>query len=485
MGRKGRFYQWTWLKHDLPAGLTVFIIALPLCLGIAIASDAPLYAGLISGIVGGLLVTWISGSALSVSGPAAGLTTIVSAAILSLGSYPVFLVCVVIAGVFQCFIGLFKLGNMALFFPTPVINGMLASIGLVLIYKQLPYLIDVEGEVHLLPAMIAIGSLFILYVTKKGRRWKWIPPYLLVVISGILVHRITLLLFPEHALLPSQLVHIPNGILQEIQHPDFSMIFTELSIWSYGLMLGIVGSIETLLCIEAVDKMDKKRRKTPLNREMMAQGIGNITSGMLGGLPITAVVVRGVANLEAGARTKLSSATHGACLLISIMYLTPLLQQIPLACLSALLLATGYQLSRPELYIQTVKKGWRAWIPFITTIIIALSFDLLAGVIAGLLTTLACIDPRTYGAQILKTEIKPGKITLELRGNMTFIHTYQLEKKLWSSPTPTEVHIIGTHADNIDDDLLLVIYRFERLASKKQIKVTLTDIPPLAVYQDH
>jgi MFS superfamily sulfate permease-like transporter len=485
MGRRSRFYQWTWLKHDLPAGLTVFIIALPLCLGIAIASDAPLYAGLISGVVGGLLVTWISGSALSVSGPAAGLTTIVSAAIISLGSYPVFLVCVVIAGVFQCLIGLFKLGNMALFFPTPVINGMLASIGLVLMYKQLPYVIGTEGEAHLLPAIIATGSLLILYVMKKGRQWKWIPPYLLVVISGIFIHRMTVHFFPGHALLPSQLVHIPKGILQNIQYPDFSLLFTELSLWKYGLMLGIVGSIESLLCIEAVDKMDKRRRKTPVNREMMAQGLGNITSGIFGGLPITAVVVRGVANLEAGARTKLSSATHGVLLLISILCLTTLLQQIPYACLSALLIATGYQLSRPELFSQTWKKGWRAWIPFITTIIIALTFDLLAGVVAGLITTLACIDPKSYRATMVKTETEPGKMTLELKGNMTFVHSYQMEKKLWSSPLPMEVQIIGTHADNIDDDMLLIIYRFERLAAKNQIKVTLTDIPPLATMTQH
>src|SRR6478735_8890826 len=399
MRRTIKYYRIIWFKHDLPAGLSVFLVALPLCLGIALASGAPLYAGLLSGIIGGLLVSLISGSQLAVSGPAAGLTTLVAASIISLGDFKIFLLAVIVAGVFQLLLGLLKLGAIANYFPSSVIKGMLAAIGIILISKQIPLALgydrpnfwttgflelftlkNVTGNVaefnqHIAPGaiVIAIISLLAMIIMQQpfAKKFSFIPAPLVAVIAGVLVN---LLFSYTHsmALKPSQLVHIPSDIFSNISFPDLTKITSSAAIWKNGILTGMLATLETLLCIEAIDKLDRHNRITPVNRELVAQGIGNITCGMLGAIPLTAVVVRGAANVDAGARTKMSAITHGIFLLLAVLLFPFALNKIPYASLAAILMVTGYNLTKPKLFRNMYGLGWKQLLPFVFTIIIIL-----------------------------------------------------------------------------------------------------------------
>lgn len=400
------------LRYNLPASLVVFLVALPLCLGIALASGAPLFSGIISGIIGGIIVGSLSGSALGVSGPAAGLSVVVLSYIAILnGSWEAFLLAVVITGVIQLIAGFLRLGQIANYFPTPVIKGMLTGIGLIIILKQIPHAIGYNSEFkdnfdfdtldspntfsalshmlnHITPnaIIIAVASMSVMlmwdeFLSKKNKFFKAIPGPLVAVISGIILG-----IFLE--LNPNQIVQIPvatgfGDFFNMFTTPDFSQIFNP-KIYAIAFAMAIIASLETLLCCDATDKLDPRKRNTPANRELKAQGIGNIIAGLLGGLPITQVVVRSSANIEFGARNKTSAILHGVFLLISAIAIPTLLNMIPLATLACILLVVGYKLAKPEIFQKMYKSGNENFLPFLATVIGMLAFDLLKGVGLGM-----------------------------------------------------------------------------------------------------
>lgn len=491
-----------WLRHDLAAGLSVFLIALPLCLGIALASGAPLYAGLISGMIGGIVVAAISASPLAVSGPAAGLTTLVAASIITLGNFQVFLLAVIIAGVFQILLGLLKLGTIANYFPSAVIKGMLAAIGILLIAKQIPLAIGYDrpdfwtsGLPHFFSSqrsmtsdhvskaslLITLTSLLLLVLMRLDlvKKYVRIPASLLVVCAGI---GFTLLLANTSgalALKATQLVKIPNEIFSGISFPDLSLLSGNMQIWKDGVIIGLLATLETLLCIEATDKLDRHNRITPVNRELIAQGIGNMACGMLGAIPLTAVVVRGAANVDAGARTKMSAITHGILLLLSVLLIPFVLNLIPYASLSAILLVTGYNLTRPKLYKNMFTLGWKQFLPFILTIIIILSTDLLIGVSIGLLLSVYFIIQNNFRAEykITKTVINGIETELiKLNTNVTFLNKVKIKETLDKIPRYTVLTIDGSNCNFIDYDILEIISEFETKAKDRHIELHLIGI---------
>jgi MFS superfamily sulfate permease-like transporter len=399
------------LRHDLPSSLVVFLVALPLCLGIALASGAPLFAGLIAGIVGGIITGSLSGSQLSVSGPAAGLTAIVFAAIASLGSYQIFILAVALAGVMQLVLGLVKAGTIGNYFPSSVIEGMLAGIGVLLILKQLPHAVGVDkdffgdegffqkngentfsaiasavGEFSLVAVVISVLSILILVFWPKIKKLNTIPAPFLVVALGIglaMAFKGT-----NYELQKDHMVNIPvfkgwEGFIGLFTTPDFSAIGRS-DVWLVAATIAVVASLETLLGIEAIDKLDPIKRVTPTNRELVAQGLGNMVSGMIGGLPMTSVIVRSSANTNAGARTKMSTIFHGTWLLLSLLFIPNLINMIPLACLAAILLVTGYKLTRISLFKHMYHKGWDQFVPFVVTVLAVVLTDLLRGVGIGM-----------------------------------------------------------------------------------------------------
>ncbi|HTS43024.1 MAG TPA: SulP family inorganic anion transporter [Puia sp.] len=507
MRRKIRYYRLVWLKYDLPAGLSVFLVALPLCLGIALASGAPLYSGLLSGIIGGILVALISGSQLAVSGPAAGLTTLVSASIISLGNYNIFLLAVIIAGLFQIFLGLLKLGSIASYFPSSVIKGMLAAIGIILIAKQIPIALgydqpdfwtsgflklfsskDVSGSfqhfshhISLGPILISVISLVLLIILQLpfAKNIKLLPAPLLIVVIGIGAN----ILFKETpsplALKQSQSVNIPSNVFSNISFPDLSKIFSNAEIWKDGITIGLLATLETLLCIEAIDKLDRHNRITPVNRELIAQGIGNMTCGFLGAIPMTAVVVRGAANVDAGARTKLSAFTHGLFLLLSIILITFVLNLIPYASLSAILLITGFNLTKPKLYRNVWSLGWKQFLPFIITIIVILATDLLIGVSIGLLISIYFIVRNNFKAEykIINSKINGNdNYLIRLNSNVTFLNKVNLQKSLDQIPENSSLTVDGSDCNFIDYDILEIISEFANKAVDRNIELTLKGI---------
>lgn len=516
MKRTIKYYRIIWLKHDLPAGLSVFFVALPLCLGIALASDAPLYAGLLSGIIGGLVVSLISGSQLAVSGPAAGLTTLVAASIVSLGDYKIFLLSVIVAGLFQLILGLLKLGVIANYFPSSVIKGMLAAIGIILISKQIPLAIgydqpdfwtngflklfnlndtrssfsDLNRHISRGALLITLISLFVLFIHKKlfANKLKLIPAPLLAVILGVFANFIFSHLSSDYMLKQTQLVNIPDNIFASITLPDFTKIFSTTEIWKDGIIIGLLATLETLLCIEAIDKLDKHNQITPNNRELIAQGIGNMACGLLGAIPITAVVVRGAANIDAGARTKLAAFTHGIFLLIAVLFVPFLLNKIPYATLSAILIITGYNLAQPKLFINMWSLGWKQFLPFLLTIIVILLTDLLIGVTIGLLLSIYFIVRNNF-----KEEYNISKRTLngieseyiKLNSNVTFLNKVSLRKILDRVPEYSNLTIDGSECNFIDYDILEIISEFENKARDRHIELHLIGIEKVNVTAIH
>lgn len=497
------------LKQDIPAGLVVFLVALPLCLGIALASGAPLFSGLVAGLIGGLLVSWLSGSQLSVSGPAAGLTVVVLHAIEQLGSFQAFLLSLVFAGIFQVILGYLKAGIISAFFPSAVIKGMLAAIGLILIIKQLPHAVGYhegfEGDEsymdetalasfdtllhlfsHVSPgvAIVTVVSLAILIVwetawLKKIPYLKNIPAALLAVSSGIGYNLLAAQFFPAWVIGGEHLVIFPvttspAQFFQLFSFPDVHFL-TNPAIYSIAFTLAIVASLETLLSLEAVDKLDPLKRTAPTNRELKAQGVGNIISGLLGGVPITAVIVRSAANINAGGQTRLSCFVHGVFLLLSVVFFANTLNLIPLACLAAILLQTGYKLAKPKLFIGFYRQGWNQFIPFVATILAILISDLLKGIMIGMAIGLYFVIRANYHASITLHK-KDQHYTLSLNKDVSFLNKALLRQLLDKIEENSSVLIDATKATFIDYDILETINDFVEAAVDDNIQVEMREV---------
>ena len=513
--RKTRFYFLSFLKHDFKASITVFFVALPLCLGISLASNAPLYSGLISGIIAGLIVGALSKSHISVSGPAAGLTAICASAITELGSLEIFFLSIAIAGLIQVLLGVFKLGGFTHFIPSTVIKGMLAAIGIILISKQIPLLLGYDkadfwtkelfnvfsldhGFEHVKniysnssagAIVIALLSLGLLIAWKRtlAKRIAFLPTSFVLVLFGILMA----LLFksiPALTLKESQFVSIPGDMFAEIKLPDYRSVFTNAAIWKNAIIICIVATLESLLSIEAVDKIDPYNRITPQNRELVAQGTGNFISGLLGGLPITAVIVRSSANAEAGARTKLSGIFHGLWLFIFAFFAAFLLNLIPYCVLAVILVRTGYNLAKPKMIRSVYKLGREQFMPFIVTVVAILFSDLLIGVGIGVAYAAYYIFKNTYKAGFTLQRKKEGHSNhyyFRLAINVSFINKKKLKDELEKIPDYSVVDIDGSHSVYIDYDVIEVINEFKAKAHHKHIELHLQGIPDVETIGAH
>ena len=513
---KRRYYRLIWFKHDLPAGLTVFLVALPLCLGISLASGAPLYAGILSGVIGGIVVSLISGSQLGVSGPAAGLTTVVSASIIGFGDYRMFLLAVFFAGAFQLLLGLLQLGTVALYFPSAVIKGMLAAIGIILISKQIPLALGydepdfwTEGFVSLFSdnkfyknagnfyshfsqqvVLITLVSLALLVFFSDffRQKAKWLPLPLLVVLTGVALSLLMPLANPVWALKTTQIVSIPANIFGEITTPDFSKVFSDPRIFKDAFTIGLLASLETLLCAEAIDKLDPLKRKTPVNRELIAQGVGNMACGMVGAIPMTAVIVRGAANVDAGARTRLSSFTHGVFLLAAVAVIPFALSKIPFASLAAILLITGYNLTKPGLYRHMFRLGWNQFLPFIITVVVILATDLLIGVAIGLFISIYFLVRNNFKVEYKIEQHRESETQffyIKLNSMVTFLNKVNLQKALYKIPQYSVLTIDGSDSRFIDYDVLEMISEYEKQAHEKHIQLILKHVERVNVTALH
>jgi len=498
------------IKNDLPASIVVFFVALPLCLGIALASGAPLFSGIISGIVGGILVGAISGSPLGVSGPAAGLAVIVFSAITSLGSWSVFLLAVVLAGVIQLVMGFAKAGFIAYFFPSSVIKGMLTGIGLLIILKQIPHALgydkDMEGDFEFFQpdgentfssiasalevfsegaVLISVLSLIILIfwdtvLTKKHKIFQLIQGPIVVVVLGIIMSTAYQAGLLPFSLDTDQLVRLPvpdslASFFNQFTFPDFSAI-TNVEVWKIAVVMAIVASLETLLCVEATDKLDPDKRVTPTNRELKAQGVGNIVSGLIGGLPVTQVIVRSSANIAFGGKTKLSAILHGLFLLISAVSIAGLLNQIPLASLAAILLIVGYKLAKPALFKQMYTLGWEQFVPFTATVIGILATDLLAGISIGMafgifFTLHHSYRNSHYMKNVISSENGQEVHHLVLAEEVSFINKAGILRTLNEIPNNAKVIIDCTYSKSIAYDVVEIIKNYESNAKTKNITV--------------
>lgn len=496
------------LKSDFPSGLVVFLVALPLCLGIALASGAPPLSGIIAGIVGGIVVGTLSRSHISVSGPAAGLTAIVLTAITDLGAFNIFLTAGLIAGIIQLILGFIKAGSISNYFPTNVIEGMLAGIGIIIILKQIPHAVgydsDFEGDeafaekggnawdsvldsfnhVQLGAIVITLISIAILISWDRIgflKRLKLIPGALVAVIVGVVLNEIFLFSGSSLAIQKEHLVNLPvpqslDDFKNIIVTPDFSG-FLNVKVWTVGATIAIVASIETLLCIEASDRMDTQKRYTDTNVELKAQGIGNILSTLIGGLPMTSVVVRSSANANAGAKTKMSAIIHGVLLLISVLSIPFLLNKIPLATLAAVLLLVGYKLAKPSIIMHFWHKGKYQFVPFIATLLAVVFTDLLKGVALGIIISILFILrgnlKRAY--RFRKEKFEDGDvIRIDLAQEVSFLNKAAIKTTLSQIPENSRVVINASDTVYIAHDVLDLIQEFATIrASEENIKVKL------------
>ncbi len=499
------------LKYDIPAALVVYLVALPLCLGIALASGAPLFSGIIAGIVGGIVVGSLSGSHFSVSGPAAGLTTIILGAIDRLGGFESLLIAVILAGILQLIMGFLKAGVIGNYFPSSVIKGMLAAIGIILILKQIPHILgydkDSEGDFYFFqadgqntfseiftaltqvhPGAILIGSVCLIFLIiwdlprlKKYKLFLYIPGPLIMIFIGIALNDLFYNYYYLFHLTGEELVELPvagsnAGFYRQFAQPDFSAL-ADTQVYFVAFTIAIIASLESLLSIEATDKLDPYKRKTDTNRELKAQGVGNIASGFLGGLPITAVIVRSSANINAGAKTKLSSIIHGILILTSVLFASSLLNKIPLASLAALLLLVGYKLARLALFKSMYRLGWDQFLPFIVTIIAIQFSDLLTGIFCGLLVAIFYILKKNYIKAYTITTDHENFITLNLAENVTFINKGNLMVSLSEIPANSKVIINASKSHYIDNDVLEIIHNFKNTAARKNINLKLLKVP--------
>ncbi|CAA9890169.1 Carbonic anhydrase [Candidatus Methylobacter favarea] len=505
------------LKFDIPAGIAVFLVALPLSLGIALASGAPLFSGLIAGIVGGLIVAPLSGSSLGISGPSAALSVIVLTAIQEFG-FSAFLLILVLVGVFQIIMGFAKAGVIAYYFPSSVIDGLLAGIGIIIFLKQIPHIIgydrDYEGDLsffqadsyssfsellHMLafisPAALLISSLSLMILVlwekrrlKQQRFFQLFPGVLLVIISGVLMNQMLQNLYPDLALKDAHLVMIPvvrNGadLLNQLHFPDFSQL-ADPKIYLTALTLAIVASLETLLSVEAIDKLDPSRRATPANRELIIQGIGNISSGLIGGLPLAQVIPRSSMNVQAGAKTKAAGIIQGFLLLVSVVFIPALLSKIPLASLAAILLVLGYKLARPDTFKIMYKTGMYHFIPFCATILGLVFTDMLTGLAIGLTTALFSILLENYkSAFYFHEQHFDNKTVLRLSEHVSFLNKANIKQTLEQLRPFSEVIIDASRSKYIDYDVFEIIQNFKIEAELKHIKLTIENLRGYGVLQ--
>ncbi len=499
------------LKYDIPASLIVFLVAVPLCLGIALASGAPLFSGIIAGIVGGIVAGVLSGSQLGVSGPAAGLAVIVLMAIQDLGAFDIFLMAVVLGGIFQLGLGYAKAGIIGYYFPSSVIKGMLSGIGIIIILKQIPHAVgydkDYEGslaftqpdghntfsELFYMLDAVSMGAVVITAISivililweqkfmKKIKLFQIIQAPLIVVGLGIVLNLIFQNM-PALALTGEQVVKIPvpesiGGFFNQFTLPDFASIANP-SVWITGITIAVVASLETLLCLEATDKLDPFKRVTPANRELKAQGVANIVSGLIGGLPITQVIVRSSTNIQSGGRTKMSAIFHGVILLVSAMAIPFLLNLIPLASLAAILFLVGYKLAKPVLFKQMYALGQTHFVPFIVTILGIVFTDLLMGIGMGLVVAIFYILYNNYKKPFLfeKDEhLKDGVIRLALAEDVTFLNKASIQRTLTQIPDGSKVIIDASKSINIDFDVIEIIDEFEVNAKHRDIDLTIIE----------
>ncbi|RXF69505.1 SulP family inorganic anion transporter [Arcticibacter tournemirensis] len=493
------------LKKDFPASVVVFLVALPLCLGIALASGAPLFSGLLTGIIGGIVTASFSGSQLSVSGPAAGLTVIVLGAITSLGAFETFLLAVLIAGALQIVLGFLRAGTIGNYFPSAVIEGMLAAIGIILILKQIPHAVGYDAEfegseafnindqntfsaisnalsaVSMGAVIISIVSLAVLIYWPRFKKLSGVPAPLIVVVFGIIFNKVfsgsSLEIKSEH------LVNVPvvnsfGEFTALFVSPDFSQI-TNPQVWTVAATIAIVASLESLLSLEAVDKIDPMKRVSPTNRELVAQGVGNMVSGFLGGLPMTAVIVRSSANVNAGGKTKASAILHGLWLMLSLLLIPGLINSIPLSCLAAILLVTGYKLAKIALFKKMYKEGWAQFIPFIVTVLAVVFTDLLKGVAIGMVVGVFYILRNNLRNPYFYTIGRNGDkkvITIKLAEEVSFLNKAAISYTLNHLPHESDVVIDGSNSRYIDPDVLEIIRNFKHSAYSKGIIVQLKNI---------
>jgi len=504
------------LKYDVPAGIVVFLVALPLCLGIALASGAPMFAGIISGIIGGIVVGMISGSHTSVSGPAAGLAAVVLASITKLGAFDILLVSVLIAGVLQLVMGVMRAGFIANYIPSNVIKGLLAAIGILLILKQIPHAFGYDsnyvgdtsfaqanGE-NTFSAMLnafnaitpgamvitALSMLVLIYWDKTPmKKIKLLPAPLFVVVLGVLLNMAFNSFFPALQILPAHLVDIPavdtGNLGAYLQLPNLAHL-SNPDVWTVAVTIAIVASLETLLNIEAVDKLDPHKRETPPNRELVAQGVGNIFAGLLGGLPLTSVIVRSSVNIQNDNRTKASAVLHGVLLLASVVLLAPTLNMIPLSALAAILIVTGYKLAKVALFRDMYNKGWSQFLPFVITIAAIVFTDLLIGVLIGLASSLFFLMRSNFRTPFSMEQYRlhiGEVIKLELPNQVSFLNKATIKTALWDIPANSKVLIDASNADYIDEDVLETIQDYRVAAAERNVLLNVVGLREK--YQHH
>ncbi|WP_405574135.1 SulP family inorganic anion transporter [Winogradskyella sp. Asnod2-B02-A] len=498
------------LKNDLPASVVVFFVALPLCLGIALASGAPLFSGLIAGIIGGTIVGALSGSKIGVSGPAAGLAAIVLTAIGTLGGYENFLVAVVLGGVIQLVFGFLKAGIIGYYFPSSVIKGMLTGIGIIIILKQIPHFFGYDAEPegadsfiessgentfsaiwHIFDNLI-IGSMVVGFIAlgilllwsnvlvKKGKFFEIIQGPLVAVVVGIIFYVVTQS-NESLAIAQTHLVSVPvpdslDSFIGQFSFPNFAAI-TNPEVWVIAFTIALVASLETLLCVEATDKLDPDKNVTPTNRELLAQGTGNILSGLVGGLPITQVIVRSSANIQSGGKSKMSAIIHGLLLLISVILIPSLLNKIPLSVLAAILLIVGYKLAKPALFVKMYKLGWKQSVPYFVTVIGIVFTDLLVGIGLGLAVGIVVILLKSYqNSHFLHIEDNSNgkhKIKMALAEEVTFFNKGAILKELDSLPRDTYLEFDVTKTRYLDYDIIEILEDFAFKAKERNIDIKL------------
>ncbi len=502
------------IKNDLPASIVVFFVALPLCLGIALASGAPLFSGLIAGIIGGIVVGSLSGSNIGVSGPAAGLAAIVLTAIGALGGYQNFLVAVVIGGAIQLLFGVLRAGIIGYYFPSSVIKGMLTGIGIIIILKEIPYFFgmdkDPQGDFAFLQvdgentisellkainalisgnvnmgattiALIAMGILILWskVLSKKGKIFQLIQGPLVAVIIGIIFYVLT----KDSAfnLTTDHLVSVPvpedfDTFIGQFSFPNFEVI-TQWDVWLTGFTIALVASLETLLCVEATDKLDPHKNVTPTNRELFAQGTGNILSGLIGGLPITQVIVRSSANIQSGGRSKMSAIIHGFFLLISVITIPKLLNMIPLSVLAAVLFIVGFKLASPSTFKKMFNLGWKQWLPFMVTVLGIVFIDLLRGIGLGLAVGIVVILIKSFqNSHFLHKEgedVDDGKIKMTLAEEVTFFNKGAILKELDNLPPDSFLELDVRKTRYLDNDIIEILEDFALKARERNIDIKL------------